>query len=82
MIFDELKKEADTQGYRLVKKSKYIKLRPCPQCGTKRTENWYNTKYQKWFKQCINCEFCSLLVDKKKDLNSAWNKAVEESKFG
>lgn len=78
MTFDELKKEADIQGYRLVKKLNYIKLRPCPQCGAKRTENWYDTKHQKWFKQCANCEFRGLPTDKKKDLNFVWNKAVEE----
>lgn len=82
MTFDELKKEADAQGYKLVKKQQHTKLLSCPQCGAKRTENWYNVQYQKWFKQCTNCQFRSLFADNKTGLNSAWNKAVEEFENG
>lgn len=35
MTFEELKAEADRQGYNLIKRHKYIKLLPCKECGRK-----------------------------------------------
>lgn len=58
MTFEELKAEADRQGYNLVKKQKYISLKPCPVCGKKPSE-WFNRglhtykcecdKHYQWF---------------------------------
>lgn len=39
MTFEELKAEADRQGYKLIKKSQYIKLERCPRCG-KYPQQW------------------------------------------
>lgn len=39
MTFEELKAEANRQGYNLIKKQKYISLTKCPMCGEK-PEQW------------------------------------------
>ena len=53
MTIADLKKEADKLGYRLCKKTKYIKFLPC-RCGKKYPEVWFT--YNGVFYQCPKCE--------------------------
>ena len=41
MTVEELKAEAEKQGYKLVKVASPIRILPCPVCGCKKTEEWY-----------------------------------------
>ena len=78
LTFDELKYAAEKLGYNLVKKKEYIPLKPCPICGKKRTEIWYSMSEPRGdFRKCKNCEFKGGIVAKKRDLNQAWNDAVD-----
>ena len=42
MTLDDLKAEAKKLGYHLVKDRPKIVMLPCPVCGKKRTEEWYD----------------------------------------
>lgn len=79
LTFEELKDAAGKLGYSLVKKKTYIPLKPCPICGKKYTETWYTMGEPRGqFRKCGNCDFRSNVVEKKSDLNQAWNDAVDE----
>ena len=79
LTFEELRDAAEKFGYTLVKKKTYVPLKPCPICGKKYTTVWYSTAEPRGqFRQCWNCDFRSNVVEKKSDLNQAWNDAVDE----
>lgn len=78
LTLEELKDAAAKLGYSLVKKKTYIPLKPCPVCGKKHTETWYSMAEPRGnFRKCENCEFKGDVVQKKGDLNQAWNDAVD-----
>lgn len=61
MEFDELKKEADALGYRLVKKTEYTKHLKCNCGGTGSV--WYSTSGKGKVVKCRKCnkeaEYCA-----------------------
>lgn len=78
MTFEELKAEAERQGYYLMKKPTYIPKKPCV-CGAKRSVRMFYTNKGKGF----YCNKCKLglneqvaKTDKQAQIN--WNKLVEE----
>lgn len=44
MTYEELKKEADKLGYKLIKKTEPVKRLPCT-CGCKMVYNYYSARY-------------------------------------
>lgn len=76
--FEELKNAAEKLGYTLVKKKTYTPLKPCPVCGKKYTVVWYSMAEPRGvFRKCGSCDFRGNTVEKKSDLNQAWNDAVD-----
>lgn len=53
MTYEELKKEADKLGYKLIKKPEPVKRLPCT-CGCKRVYNCYSSHYSGY--KCKNAE--------------------------
>ena len=78
MTFEELQKEANIQGYSLIKKQKYISLNKCPKCGRKPQE-WIkhvNGKiYHQYRCDCGNSAEKWCLKDR--EARSEWNLYVE-----
>jgi lysyl-tRNA synthetase class I len=78
MTFEELKTEANRQGYNLIKKQPYISLNKCPECGRKPSQ---------WFKyvsglhltafQC-QCGHHPEWSKTDRDARLKWNLYVEE----
>ena len=78
MTFEELKAEADRQGYRLIKKQNYISLNRCPLCG-KKPKLWHSGSLRKkmYICECAwskNTDWCS----SEREARDAWNKLTEE----
>ena len=71
LTFEELKHAAGKLGYTLAKKKTYVPLKPCPICGKKYTVIWYSMVEPRG-------EFRGNAVEKKSDLNQAWNDAVDK----
>lgn len=70
MTYEELKAEANRQGYRLVKQSRPEKLLPCI-CGhNKRTHRFSHNFY------VLECKNCGSIVraETEKEVYSEWNK--------
>lgn len=79
MTFEELKNEANRQGYNLVKKKKYIRLLHCPVCGRKSTHlliGLYNHGGE-YRLVCSNCDFHGDWAKTNTEIRKAWNNAVE-----
>lgn len=51
MTFEELKAEAEKQGYKLIKNKKYVKLLHCPNCG-KAPSGWRSLRNGNWSYMC------------------------------
>ena len=79
MTFEQLKEEANKQGYNLVKKQKYVPLSKCP-CGAKLSVKAYDTIYGHAYK-CIECGFESYPQKTHKGAREYWNKAVENAQM-
>lgn len=77
MTYEELKLEAEKQGYKLVKKQKYIPLGKCP-CGAKLSIRAYDTIYGHAYK-CKDCGLESYPSKTHKGARENWNKAVENA---
>lgn len=80
MTFEQLKKEAEAHGYRLVQKHRYERLMPCV-CGSNRREHWYDTNE----KMCIlKCSKCGRAVYGKTEAEAKrnWNQMVVRLKIG
>ena len=76
MTFDELKIEAEKQGYNLIKKQPYIKLLPCT-CGSKRIAVW--SKFGGgWFCKCTKCGKESEEAPRQREARINWNKQVQQ----
>lgn len=88
MTFDELKLEAEKQGYRLVKITPSVKLLPCPVCGAKRTGEWISMRdgggYIRggYIRVCRNCDFRGGCATRKTEAKQKWNEAVLEYQKG
>lgn len=78
MTLDELKIEAKAQGYRLVKIPESIRLFPCPVCGAKRTEQWYDCFGT--FRKCKICAFRGESAKNDREAKKKWNDAVAKYK--
>lgn len=73
MDIEELKREADKLGYRLVKKP--VKLLKCT-CGTKPVQWWlYDDTY---CYECPNCDKKSEIRKDPKDAKLEWNRMIEK----
>ena len=75
MTIEELKKEADKLGYRLCKKTKYIKFLPC-RCGKKYPEVWFT--YNGVFYQCPKCGARSKVGKTEREARINWNKGEQQ----
>ena len=80
MTVEELKAEAEKQGYKLVKIASPVRILPCPVCGCKRTEEWYRNLmvYRKCAK--TGCSFEGYLGKNRIDSKRKWNEAVLDYK--
>ena len=80
MTYEELKREAKRQGYKLVKIQEPVKRLPC-KCGRKRLQVW-TTKCDdgKWgnFFKCLNCGLESEPGKTNREAILNWNKKVTE----
>lgn len=80
MTVEELKAEAEKQGYKLVKIASRVHILPCPICGSKRTEVWFTNLMV--YRKCarIGCSFKGYLGKNKTDSKQKWNEAVLDYK--
>lgn len=78
MTLEELKAEADRQGYYLEKKKKYIKLMPCI-CGRKRINLWCFSNGA-WVYICPNCGRESQSSKTQIGAKKNWNKLITHIK--
>lgn len=72
MTYDELKAEADRQGYKLIRKTPYIRLSRCPQCG-KFPKLWCGK--DGWFYSCH--QFITEPCKPEKQAKLRWNDKVD-----
>ena len=79
MTLEELKIEANKQGYNLVKKQRYVPLAKCP-CGAKLSIKAYDTVYGHAYK-CIKCGLQSYPQKTHKGAREHWNIAVKNAKM-
>lgn len=75
MTFEELKAEADRQGYKLIKKSQYIRLERCPQCG-KYPRLWCGQRGIYYSCHQYNSEPCK----SERAAKLAWNRMANQEK--
>lgn len=75
MTLEELKVEAKTQGYRLVKIEQYVKLKPC-HCGRKLIDEWFGP--DGIFYKCPKCGHEGKCAKTKRDARIKWNESVTE----
>lgn len=76
MTFEELKAEAEKQGYNLIKKQPYVKLLPCT-CGEKRIA-LYQYYFGGWYCECTKCGKTSEIVQRQRQAKINWNKKVQQ----
>ena len=75
MTFEELKAEADRQGYMLIKKLDI--LEPAYHCGVK-PHIWYSS-FSGWYYECPVCGMASDPVPLSKNAIENWNEMVRSS---
>lgn len=86
MTFDELKKEAQRQGYSLIKrKEPIVRLLPCP-CGRKHLSIWGSLYPSLGIKReyLVACPKCGNGEDNEwkpteKEARELWNRTVEQN---
>lgn len=83
MTFEELKKEAKKQGYKLIKIKPSVKFLPCI-CGCKR-RTWWSSSYMMSDRKSetfVVCKRCGLqspkVVGNNNDVKIAWNNMILE----
>ena len=79
MTVEELKKEANKLGYKIIKKDPYVLLSKCPICGHK-PERWHGKDFG-YFYRCVSDIHVSITSEPSLTYNQAkknWNKLVEE----
>lgn len=75
MTLDELKLEAKSHGYKLVKIAPYVKLAPC-KCGRKRgAQQWFSTSGMTFY-QCGYCDLKAPGAKTEREARMNWNKMV------
>ena len=74
MTFEELKTEAQKQGYTLCKFQPHIKLKPCT-CGCNRREHWYGIDPP----FILRCKKCGREAygSTEKEAREVWNMMIE-----
>lgn len=79
MTFEELKTEAEKQGYKLVKRKQNEVFLPCI-CGANRREMWHTTN-EDW-KIKLVCYKCGLSVTGKNmaDAKRRWNEYMKHER--
>lgn len=75
MTFEELKAEAEKQGYGLIKKRKHDKLLHCPNCG-KVPKIWANATSGFWLYRC-ECGERAEGARTKTKAKQLWNEKAE-----
>lgn len=78
MTFEELKAEANRQGYSLVKKPTYVPLAKCS-CGAKRSVRFVYIMGGKYVYKCIKCGLEGVASRNKKLAREYWNYTVEKN---
>ncbi len=77
MTLEELKVEAEKQGYRLTKIIPTVKILPCPVCGAKRTIEWCSSRDGGgYIRECHNRDFKADFAKTKTEAKQKWNEAV------
>lgn len=80
MTLEELKTEAEKQGYRLIKKPEPLpKIKPCP-CGRKRLELWHRNMWSAGYLQ-IGCPKCKRRGDwgkNEREARELWNMRITD----
>lgn len=74
MTYEELKAEAEKQGYGLIRKEKYVSLKKCPKCGIK-PSLWTGVDGETY-----RCDRCGLSGERQKTVKKAklsWNEVTE-----
>lgn len=79
MRLEELKAEADKQGYILIKKRPYVPLVVCPNCG-KRPKPWISAVSGKTKYKC-ECQSTDWIKGDR-SARIEWNKMVDIDKTG
>lgn len=74
MTFEELKAEAERQGYRLVKKNPYVQLKKCPNCDCL-PELWLLGG--EWFRKCPICFSTGGRAKTQIGAKKSWNEMVD-----
>lgn len=72
MTIEELQKEANKLGYKLVKHDSYERMVPCKECGSKRRRTWYGPNYR--ILECMKCGYSvkgKTIADAKRNWNIA-----------
>ena len=72
MTIEELTKEAEKLGYKLIKKNSYERMIPCKECSGKRRRTWYCRDYI--ILECIKCGYSvkgKTIADAKRNWNIA-----------
>ena len=74
MTYEEIKAEAEKQGYHLIRKEKYVPLKKCPKCGIK-PSLWTGADGYTY-----RCDGCGLSSESQKSMKKAklsWNEVTE-----
>ena len=74
MTYEELKKEANKLGYKLIKKTEPIKRLPCT-CGCKMVYNYYSSHYCGY--KCRKCGRMSVSPNKNDKVVSQRQKTID-----
>lgn len=81
MTFEELKIEAEKQGYTLIKKQPYVKLLPCT-CGAKRIAVWFRASNSQEetgsFCKCLKCGAEGKVAKTQREARINWNNKVQQ----
>jgi len=83
MTFDELKAEAEKQGYNLVKKPEPMpKMQPCL-CGRKQIHIWHKSNPDEYQANCPKCGFGkdSEWASSTRRAREIWNERIENKRY-
>lgn len=81
MSIEELQKEAEKHGYKLVKNEPYERMLPCT-CGCKQREHWWRTNAEDGNRNILVCKKCGKEASGKSEADAKrnWNKMISEEK--
>lgn len=75
MTFEELKVEAEAQGYKLIKKQEPVRFLPCI-CGNNRRTLWYGSDGKVGY-DCNKCGFEGNPGKSQREAKIGWNEAIK-----